>query len=600
MSASTHACLVAAAAVPAHPRTKRMTTPMRRVGRPTRGTIATPTQAPTIPRAAASGRGGERAKRSGPPSGGGGRGGEIQKRLANAESAEDALRVVERDLEAFDAVHAATALHRVAKYASFESRLDRGFARAEELMGDGRFRALVTNVTERVEEFDAFGLANVAWSFAKIGYTPSDETLGALAAKLESEVLKPGSRLKPQSLSNAIYAFGRMRFKPPKSTLDALCAATHRAMESFRADELSGMMIGLAHLDHAPNDEFLKDVSSYLKSNLRRFDDAALCNVLWAYARMDKKLPDDLIDALLMQLVSVNLGGANSHVNIPTVLYACARFNHQPPPAFVSAIDKEIPRCARRMVIGSLDSMFWSLGSLGGIAPGQLSLDDEAYEALCKVVASKQDIDAELVAKVFWGIGKVNYKSTGATLGALARMAKSRANELEQENILLIMHAWGVLRWNPGEDVIVEYVDQFVGKEASTLNANQAAKLLCAYGRMRWLPPLAHANALVEILVKEAKSDGLMPATAVLGLWGASLLGLELDTTELDTLAQSTITQRLSPRSLSKCVWALAALGYDPTPIDLENLKRAAQEAWGQLSVKDQAALKQAMTRLGA
>jgi hypothetical protein len=34
MSASTHACLVAAAAVPAHPRTKRMTTPMRRVGRP--------------------------------------------------------------------------------------------------------------------------------------------------------------------------------------------------------------------------------------------------------------------------------------------------------------------------------------------------------------------------------------------------------------------------------------------------------------------------------------------------------------------------------------------------------------------------------------
>jgi hypothetical protein len=56
---------------------------------------------------------------------GGGRGGEIQRLLSNADSAEAALRVVETDLESFDAVHAATALHRVAKFSAPESRLDR-------------------------------------------------------------------------------------------------------------------------------------------------------------------------------------------------------------------------------------------------------------------------------------------------------------------------------------------------------------------------------------------------------------------------------------------------------------------------------------------
>ena len=101
-------------------------------------------------------------------------------------------------------------------------------------------------------------------------------------------------------------------------------------------------------------------------------------------------------------------------------------------------------------------------------------------------------------------------------------------------------------------------------------------------------------------LMQEAAGGNLHPATAVLGLWGASLLGLKLETSQLDVLAQNTITQKLSPRSLAKCVWSLAALGYDPTPVDLADLKRATDEAWGKLPIKDQTALKQAMTRLGA
>jgi hypothetical protein len=520
--------------------------------------------------------------------------------LANADSAEAALRVVESDLDAFDAVHAATALHRVAKFSAPESRLERDFSRAEGLTNDGRFRALAASVATRVDEFDAFGLANVAWSFAKIGYTPSQETLGALAARLEREVSKQGARLKPQSLSNATYAFGRMRFKPPRSTLEALCAATTREMGEFRADELSGMLLGLAHLDHVPDAAFLKASTDFIAKNLRRFDDAASCNVLWAFARMDKALPRDVIDALLIQLASQNLGGANSHVNVPMCMYACARLSHQPSPAFVKAIDAEIPRCARRMNIGSLDSMFWALGTLGGAGEGQLELSAESYEALCAAVTVKRDIDAELVSKVFWALAKVNFRPSDSTLVALGRMAKSRGKELEYENFLLIMHAWGVLRWNPGDDVVEEYVGRFVDDETQRLNAGQAAKLLCAYGRVRWLPPAAHADALLALLMQEAAGGNLHPATAVLGLWGASLLGLKLETSQLDVLAQNTITQKLSPRSLAKCVWSLAALGYDPTPVDLADLKRATDEAWGKLPIKDQTALKQAMTRLGA
>ena len=101
-----------------------------------------------------------------------------------------------------------------------------------------------------MDEFDAFGLANVAWSFAKLGYTPSQETLSALAARLEREV-SAGREAEAAVSEQRDDAFGRMRYKPPASTLEALCSATAREMSAFRADELSGMMLGLAHLDHA-------------------------------------------------------------------------------------------------------------------------------------------------------------------------------------------------------------------------------------------------------------------------------------------------------------------------------------------------------------
>ena len=542
-----------------------------------------------------------RAARGGGARGGGrGRGGEIQRLLSNADSAEAALRVVETDLESFDAVHAATALHRVAKFSAPESRLDRDYLElAEGVTRDGRFKALAESVASRVDEFDAFGLANVAWSFAKLGYTPSQETLSALAARLEREVSKPGARLKPQSLSNATYAFGRMRYKPPASTLEALCSATAREMSAFRADELSGMMLGLAHLDHVPSREFLGEARRFIEKHLRRFDDAAACNILWAFARMEMALPGDIIDALLIQLTSQNFGGGNSHVNVPMCMYACARLNHSPSPTFVRAMNAEIPRCAQRMNIGSIDSMFWALGSLGGVGEGKVELGAEAYEALCASVSAKRDIDAELVSKVFWALAKVSYRPTDSALVGLGKMAKGKAKELEDENVLLVMHAWGVLRWNPGNDVVEEYVSRFIGDEGS-LNASQAAKLLCAYGRVRWLPPITHADALLALLMSEARQGDLHPATAVLGLWGASLLGLKLDASQLDVLAQSTIRQKLSARSLAKCVWSLAALGYDPTPLDLADLKRVADDAFGKLPIKDQTALKQAMTRLGA
>ena len=117
-------------------------------------------------------------------------------------------------------------------------------------------------------------------------------------------------------------------------------------------------------------------------------------------------------------------------------------------------------------------------------------------------------------------------------------------------------------------------------------------------------PPLrvrAHAAALANKLVEEAAEGSLHPGAAVLGLWGASLLDMRMSTKQLDILARNAISQdkKLAPRSLAKIVWALAALGYDPTPKDLAALKDRSAHAMPRLMAKDQEALREALARLG-
>ena len=104
-----------------------------------------------------------------------------------------------------------------------------------------------------------------------------------------------------------------------------------------------------------------------------------------------------------------------------------------------------------------------------------------------------------------------------------------------------------------------------------------------------------------EAVVEEAAEGSLHPGAAVLGLWGASLLDMRMSTKQLDILARNAIVQdkKLAPRSLAKIVWALAALGYDPTPKDLAALKDRSAHAMPRLMAKDQEALREALARLG-
>ena len=568
---------------------------------------------PSSPRRGArGGRGSSRGGRGASRKGDFGRGGAIQSELTSLTNHRDILTVVSEDGDEFDAIHAATAIHRIATHA--RSERDRAAA-----VADARFPALCAIVERRLGGMNAQGLANVAWAHARLEHHPGAKVLDDIAAGLERELRESAAsrggasrggrrgEVRPQAISNTLWAFGQLRHKPDDATLSALCDGAARILDGFRAQELSNTLLGVAYLEHDPGAAFWDATMRTTMENLRSFEGQETSNLLWACARLGRSAPRDVVDALLEQSAAQNLGGMASVLNLSQCLWACAKMDRPPPAAYVQAVEREIPRCASRMNPENLDCVFWALATLG------TPLREEAMAALTTAAARLADrMDEEMLVKTHWAFARLRHRPAPGDMQALVGAARRLVDDLTEEDRLSVMHAWGVLRVNPGDDVIRAYTATFRGAEEGAeegaegdgeagLDGAQCAKLLCAYGRTRHQPPPAHAAALAARLVEEAENDVLHPSAATLGLWGASLLGLKMSTRQLDVLARDAVTQesRLAPRSLAKIVWALASLGYDPTAADLAALRERATAAMPRLMAKDQEALREALVRLG-
>ena len=165
--------------------------------------------------------------------------GRIQGDLTSATHPQDILAIVGADGEAFDAIHTATAIHRLATHGSRTTR-DK-----EDVTRNPQFKALMLLVDKNLTKMNSQGLANVAGACARLEHNPGVDLFRNIAAGLEKELLEvakaaaaagnnngrgelraaPGGRrpreVRPQAVSNTLWAFGQLRYKPEDATLKA-------------------------------------------------------------------------------------------------------------------------------------------------------------------------------------------------------------------------------------------------------------------------------------------------------------------------------------------------------------------------------------------
>lgn len=87
--------------------------------------------------------------------------------------------------------------------------------------------------------------ANIAWSYATLSHNPGEELLEAIAVEAEKKL----AEFSPQNISNLLYAFAKLDYKPSAFLEQASQAAvpilTNFTPQVCIGDFLSGVMCNL-------------------------------------------------------------------------------------------------------------------------------------------------------------------------------------------------------------------------------------------------------------------------------------------------------------------------------------------------------------------
>ena len=315
--------------------------------------------------------------------------------------------------------------------------------------------------------------------------------------------------------------------------------------DAWKPQEMANLLVGVAHGDNATDRwSFYEKMQNCALHNLKAypmddrnadprfvFTSRDISNFLWGLSKSLKSqkfnaqsIDPELISLMLQRLVADNFGGKQSVLNVSMTVWALANCKCQVPAPFMNALNQEIPRMTKRLSASQLDAIAWSIGE----ARFTLKYDDDAIDAVAEAIADNRESvfnesDPELVAKIFWALSRRGrIPADGSIIDKLVRKVEMCVDDLERSDKLLILHAWGVLRISPGENVVNKLVRGFLDEdEYEELEPDECAKLLCAYGRINHRPSSsseagskfeAHLTNLAQTLADSAQASRLNPA----------------------------------------------------------------------------------------
>jgi hypothetical protein len=253
----------------------------------------------------------------------------INGRLCSQRSVEEILIFTDLNLDAFDYVNIITAVYRIAKITSQSI----GGGRATEVLEDRRFGKLLDRLSSWLENLDltepckfrARGIANAAWSLAKLGIGPTDRVDITLSlAKVGAvDVAHAG---KPQEVANTVWglstialkADGNQQAQPQlfaaldlesrvvfTNTFEEVARCVGHRLEDFGGQELSNTvwaysraLQGSSYLKHercSVVSEFMRQLAAATERRAPEFEPQQIANAAWAFTKADVLSGDELM-----------------------------------------------------------------------------------------------------------------------------------------------------------------------------------------------------------------------------------------------------------------------------------------------------------------
>ena len=200
---------------------------------------------------------------------------ELTTSISGCLSGEELLLLVEQHLTAFNYINASAALTKLAKLHP-----------VEQWNNDARTQLLLVRAGELLDKMGGRQLANSAWACSKLGVTPA-----WLPRWVELTTRELGT-MKPQELSNSVYALGGFCHSPGDAWLRAFYTAS-LDMSAFNPQALSNILYSLALLKEVPDALWTDAFWSASKEKMAKFKPQQLSNIVWAAASLGVPPPAD-------------------------------------------------------------------------------------------------------------------------------------------------------------------------------------------------------------------------------------------------------------------------------------------------------------------
>lgn len=497
----------------------------------------------------------------------------INRHIMGARSVKELLDVVDSCSNDFDFFNTSTAISRVPKLVHSNYNVGKG---SIDFNTKNLLDKLGGLMSSQIASFDARGLANAAWAFGKLRYSPDK----GLPEQISAAALRKLDQFSPQNLSNMLWSFVYLQHKDSKLLVEA-SAKVRDFITQFKPQELSNVIWALASMEYY-DENLLRALASQTLFLVHDFKEQELSNTLWAFAKLkyyDKQLFEYLCHHASTK-VSLFLPQGVSNI-----AWALATASHKD----LALFEKLANQCAMRISdydVQALCNLVWSMAAIG--------YHNETFLALLvdQCITRIDDLSSQNLSNVLWACATMNFRSP-KMLTLWSRKTLEKLDQFEPQGISNSAWAFSKLgHYNPAlfqsladvitskapsftsqglsnivwayataphyDNVLLDKLSSAIVNTISQFNAQNCSMTVWAFATQRY-----YSQQLFEAVLHQlvGRSDTCEPQNISNTLWAYARMGHDLGDAAPVLLQQCTrLVDKMNQQELCNCFWALSVM----------------------------------------
>lgn len=370
---------------------------------------------------------------------------QINKRITQATQAKEILDIVRYEVDAFDTVALATAVHRLASL--------RGAPNLhEQITQSPEFFKLLQTIKSRASELHMRNIANIIWGLAKMNYLPNEEIMMTLCAQLPAKL----PQAVAQNVANTLWALSALGYKPPSPIMDELVAAVRIQLSTFTSQHISNTILAFAKLDQQIDPVLLEELGKTALEKLSTFTAQALSNTLWGLSKLG--IANGELFLAVGAAARANLQQFNAQ-NLANTIYAYGNLGLPPEDDFFQEFAALATHRLNEFTPQNLSNVAWAYAKLE-------KYDAALFNAMAwRAVHIMHAFSAQSVANFLWAYATLGQSPDPAFLRAAVSHSLPRLKEWAPQNLANAAWALAQLRDDPNVAAVIPTFLPALGSE---------------------------------------------------------------------------------------------------------------------------------------